>query len=94
MDKVDKVVCKYTDEALTVSSEEIPPAEVKAKLSALRACASCGTEFVPEDDTHVTCPVCEAFGIRCGCVLGESCSICDAVAAIVYGGVEKIIDDI
>lgn len=81
MNKADEVVRK------AAFGEEIPPAIVKARL---RACASCEIEFVPEDDTHVTCPACDAFGIRCGCILGESCPICDAVAAIVYGSDEEL----
>lgn len=61
---------------------------ITSEPPASRACASCGAEFAPQDDTHVVCPACEQMGIQCGCVLGESCSICEAVVAIVYGGEE------
>lgn len=86
MATVEETIRKHTDEALTVSDKEIPP----VLMNVLVACASCSTEFTPEDDMHATCPACEAFSIRCGCVLGESCPICDTVAAIIYGSNEEL----
>ena len=56
-----------------------------------RACCICGDPFMPDDETQVLCPGCEALGIRCGCVMPwQSCSICKAVARLTNDGSDEL----
>ena len=66
-------------------------AEVKPEQFVERHCCTCGDLFMPDDETQVLCPGCEALGIRCGCVMPwQSCSICKAVARLTNDGSDEL----